>query len=187
MSNTPSNNTEFKILFEEYYGPFCLYAKRFIKDIDICKDIVSESFIVYWQEYQNGNIDSKTALAYIKTCVKNRAFNHLKHQDIEWSHIEYIMNCPPDYAEDPEHILSLSELYRLLTESLNKLPTEYKEVFIQSVMKKRSHEEIAENLKISLRSVNRYKQRVLGQLQLDLKDYLPLLVITVPLLNKYFE
>jgi RNA polymerase sigma-70 factor (ECF subfamily) len=32
-------------LFEQYYGPFCLYAHRFIDDEDVCKDIVDSIII----------------------------------------------------------------------------------------------------------------------------------------------
>ena len=35
---------EFKQLFETYYAPFCLYAKRYIKEDQLRKDLVSDVF-----------------------------------------------------------------------------------------------------------------------------------------------
>jgi RNA polymerase sigma-70 factor (ECF subfamily) len=34
-----SQETIYNKLFEQYYAPFCLFARRFIEDDDICKDI----------------------------------------------------------------------------------------------------------------------------------------------------
>ena len=34
----------FKQLYEEYYAPFCLYAKRFVDDKETREDIVSDVF-----------------------------------------------------------------------------------------------------------------------------------------------
>lgn len=168
---------EFKVLFEEYYGPFCIYTKRIIKDEEASKDIVSEVYATFWHERDRVELKKETVLAYIKTCVRNKAFNYLKHKKHQWSHIEYVMSKPAVYTETPDKLYNQNELYELLQQSLDRLPEEYKEIFIQSIIKKRSHEEIAKRLNISLRSVNRYKQKVLGQLRLDLKDYLPAAIV----------
>ena len=37
----------FKQLYEEYYAPFCLYAKRFVDDKETREDIVSDVFTHY--------------------------------------------------------------------------------------------------------------------------------------------
>ncbi len=39
----------FKRLFEDYYAPFCIYAKRFVDSRQTCEDIVSEAFIIVWE------------------------------------------------------------------------------------------------------------------------------------------
>lgn len=170
---------EFKDLFEHYYSPFCLYANRFIDDMDISKDIVSDVFASLWQEQERVVLKKETALAYLKTCVKNKSLNYLKHINCRWEHIEYVLSQPADYGDSPDHVLNLEELYDLLNTTLSKLPPEYKTVFVQSVMKGKSHEEIAEEMQISLRSVNRYKQKVLGQLKLDLSDYFPAILVAI--------
>ena len=167
---------EFKHLYKKYFGSFCLYANRYIKDMDISKDIVSDVFASFWQDRERVGLKKETILAYIKTCVKNRAFNYLKHQKYEWEHVEYTLNQPHSYADSPDKVYHIDELYALLNATLNKLPPEYKAVFIKSVIQQKPHAEIAEELNISLRSVNRYKQKVLGELRLELKDYLPLVI-----------
>ncbi len=184
LKKDTSFKEEFKSLFNTYYGPFCIYANRFVHDEDVSKDIVSDVFATFWQEQNKLVIKKETALAYIKTCVKHKAFNYLKHQNYEWAHINFVLDQPTHYADAPDKLYNLEELYDLLNATLQKLPYEYREVFIQSIIKKRPHEEIAEKLKISLRSVNRYKQHVLSQLKLDLKDYLPVAILLLGSIDK---
>ena len=82
----------FKQLYEEYYAPFCLYAKRFVDDKETREDIVSDVFTSLWDKLDTDsfNLQSNTALAYIKMCVKNSCLNFLKHQEYEWSYAENI-------------------------------------------------------------------------------------------------
>ena len=77
----------FKQLYEEYYAPFCLYAKRFVDDKETREDIVSDVFTSLWDKLDTDSFDlqSNTALAYIKMCVKNNCLNFLKHQEYEWT------------------------------------------------------------------------------------------------------
>ena len=54
----------FKQLYEEYYAPFCLYAKRFIEDKDTREDIVSDVFASLWDKIDTFDLKSETALGY---------------------------------------------------------------------------------------------------------------------------
>ena len=48
--STQTKDRTFKQLYEEYYAPFCLYAKRFIDDLDTRQDIVSDVFASLWDK-----------------------------------------------------------------------------------------------------------------------------------------
>lgn len=167
----------FRQLYEEYYAPFCLYAKRFIEDKETREDVVSDVFASLWDKMENIDLNSDTALAYIKMCVKNSCLNHLKHLECEWSYAEIIRGKAPIYETEPDSVYTLDELYRLLYETLNKLPETYRTVFIESFFKEKTHAEIAEELNLSVKSVNRYKQRTIEFLRSELKEYLPILLL----------
>ena len=113
----------FKQLYEEYYAPFCLYAKRFVDDKETREDIVSDVFTSLWDK------------------------------------------------------LDTDELYRMLYETLNKLPENYRTVFIKSFFEGKTHTEIAEEMNLSVKSINRYKQKTMELLRNELKDYMPLLLL----------
>ena len=58
---------------------------------------------------------------------------------------------------------------------LEKLPKQEMLVFTKSFFEGKTHTIIAEELNISLRSVNRYKQKTLDLLRSEMKDFLTLI------------
>ena len=154
----------FKQLYEDYYAPFCLYAKRFVDDKEVREDIVSDVFTSLWDKLDTDSFDlqSETALGYIKMCVKNSCLNFLKHQEYEWSYAENIQKKAPLYETETDSVYTLDELYRMLYETLNKLPENYRTVFMKSFFEGK---------------INRYKQKTMELLRNELKDYLPLFLL----------
>lgn len=175
--NVGSKEQDFKLLYETYYVPFCLYAKRFVENKEAREDIVSEVFISLWNHWDVFDLHSKAALGYIKMCVKNSCLNYLKHQEHEWDYAEFVQKKGPVYETEPDSIYTLDELYRMLYDALNKLPENYRVVFMESFFNGKTHAEVAETLGISVKSVNRYKQKTLEFLRNELKEYMPLLLL----------
>lgn len=167
----------FKELYEEYYAPFCLYAKRFIEDKETREDIVSDVFTSIWGKIDTFDLQSDTALGYIKMCVRNSCLNFLKHQECEWNYAENIQKKAPVYETEPDSVYTLDELYKMLYETLNKLPENYRIVFMKSFFEGKTHVEIAEEMNLSVKSINRYKQKTMELLRNELKDYMPLLML----------
>lgn len=59
----------------------------------------------------------------------------------------------------------------------NKLPENYRTVFIKSFFEGKTHTEIAEEMNLSVKSINRYKQKTMELLRNELKEYMPLLLL----------
>lgn len=129
---------KFKQLYKQYYVPFCLYAKRYMNDISLCEDLISDVFTNLW-------------------------------------------NRIGDLGFTRERIYTLEELYRMLHETLEKLPESHRAVFTKTFVEGKKQEEIAKELDINVKSVNRYKQKTLEILRSELKDYLPLLLLLIRL------
>ncbi|MCI1647541.1 MAG: RNA polymerase sigma-70 factor [Bacteroides sp.] len=166
----------FKKLYEDYYAPFCIFAKRYIEDICICEDIVSDVFAGLWDKQNALELRPETAVAYLKTCVRNNCLNYLKHQTYEIDYANICNKQAPIYASSPESIYTLDELYKLLYETLEKLPENYRIVFAKSFFEGKTHAEIAKEMNLSIKSINRYKQKTVEFLRKELKDYLPLIL-----------
>ena len=96
---------------------------------------------------------------------------------MKWSYAENIQKKAPVYETEPDSIYTLDELYRMLYETLNKLPENYRTVFIKSFFEGKTHTEIAEEMNLSVKSINRYKQKTMELLRNELKEYMPLLLL----------
>lgn len=167
-----SKEAYFKKIYEDYYAPFCLYAKRFIDDQYVREDIVSDVFATLWQKRDDMELKPETSLAFIKMCVKNSCLNYIKHLNYEIGYAENYKKKQPLYELSPDLVYNLEELYELLYNSLEKLSEGYREVFIKYFFEGKSRAEIAEEMQLSVKSIDRYKQKVLQILQKDLQDYL---------------
>ena len=66
------------------------------------------------------------------------------------------------------------EVWRLVNEAIRSLPDKTKEIFLLSRMENLTNREIAEQLDISIKTVEFHIGRALKVMRVALKDYLPL-------------
>lgn len=93
------------------------------------------------------------------------ADNFLAHQ----------MNVP-SYADSPEAIYTLDEMYALLYDAIDKLTETEKAVFHESFMMGKKQADIAKKLGVSTKTVERYRKKILDFLKNELKDNFPTFV-----------
>jgi len=166
----------FRFLFEYFYAPLCIYAKRFIEDKSTREDVVQDVFFSVWEKRKSITINT-SAKNYLITSVKNNCLNFIRKQDNRQEYQNNLIENPPVYSENTHEIYNLNELQDLLARTLEKLPEEYRLAFVMSRMEDKSPAEIAEAMGVSIRTTERYKKRAIEILKHELKDYLPLSVI----------
>lgn len=173
---SPNDEIAFRRMFERYYADLCIYAKRYVQDLNTREDLVQDVFCSLW--IHRKKIDYSVAVCnYLITSVKNHCLNYLRNagkaEFMDGVEIEKI----PVYAEENEHLYLLHELEDLYHRTLDGLPEEYRIAFEMSRMENKSTAEIAEALGVSVRTVERYCNKVLEILKTELKDYLSLFII----------
>ncbi|MGM9760270.1 MAG: RNA polymerase sigma-70 factor [Parabacteroides sp.] len=167
----------FRYLFEHYYASLCLFAKRFIDDLSVREDIVQEIFVHLWEKRKSISVQV-SAENYLITCVKNESLNYLRRQEMIQAYQERLLNEPEKFMEE-DRLYLLQELESLMAQTLAKLPPEYRVAFEMNRMEHRSLEEVAQRMDVSVRTVERYRNRALEILKKELKDYLPLFLMLV--------
>lgn len=148
--------TEYRSLFDALYPPLCLFANKYLNDMDTSKDIVQEVFIKIWEkkpELTNHN----TTKAYFYTTVKNHCLNYLKSK-----HYKTIVNAAPlDLAiqQSEEYFFSqivTAETYAQLYKAIDTLPKKSAKVITLSLNKYTTND-IAEELNITPSTVRTQK------------------------------
>jgi RNA polymerase sigma-70 factor (ECF subfamily) len=176
--NISMNNDEcaFRTLFEYYYVPLCLYAKRYVENKAVREDIVQDVFFTIWEKRKQIKVNT-SAKNYLMASIKHNSLDYLRRQGYQQEYQNKVIENTPVYSENIDELYNLKELQELLAKTLEKLPEEYRIAFIMSRMEEKSVSEIAEKLSVSIRTVERYRNRAMEILKRELKDYLPISVI----------
>jgi RNA polymerase sigma-70 factor (ECF subfamily) len=175
MYNISQNDrTAFREMFECFYAALCVYARHFVGLDDVSEDIVQDVFCAVWSNRHRIDYSIPTK-NYLKTAVRNHCLNYLRDRRTT-TFDELPQPANMDCSENPDSVWMLNELEQLLADALAKLPTEYRMAFEMSRLEERPVGEIAKAMGVSIRTVERYRNRAVEILKTELKDYLPLLV-----------
>ena len=178
------SSTEFGKLFFEFKPRFIALAYRYVRDRETAEDLVSDSFMTFWEMHETLPADINVP-AYILTSVKNRCLNHLnaqiRHRRAEQDmHSTLTRRLQADVrslsACDPDLLFS-EEIRAILKQAVRKMPKMTRSVFLLSRIRNMTYSEIAAELGISVSHVNFEIRRALNLMRSELKDYLPAVLI----------
>jgi len=167
----------FKVLFEKYYPSLFSYACKFV-DSESAKDIVQDSFFIFWKN--RDKIKIKTSFnSYLFRIVRNNSLqciNRLKDRNINGIDLSVVVDEINYYESGVNSLIEL-ELENQISKALDMMPEKCRLVFEMSRYRKLKNKEIAEELGISVKAVEKHISKALKVLRLELNEYLPFLFI----------
>ncbi len=162
-------------LFEQHYTPLVLFAKGYIPDMDIDKDIVQEVFTTLIESRQIfNNVDNLKA--YLYSSVKNKCLKNIRHEEVKKRYAAYIQNETAEEEESYENRILEEEVYTLLIQEIQKLPEQCRKVYLL-VLEGKNNGEIAEQLHLNIETVKSHKQTGKKILYQQLKHVIPLYML----------
>ena len=168
--------TAFEMIFKTYYQPLCNYAYSFVQDRDEAEEIVQSTFLTVWEKRENLTIHTGVK-PYLYAMVRNASLNVLKHEKIKQQHAAVELAVAERSSESVTRTVMASELEERIYNALNKLPEQCRLVFKLSRFEELKYAEIAEQLNISVKTVENQMGKALKIMRDQLKDYLPLLIV----------
>ena len=153
----------FKKLFDDYYPILCVFAAHYIKDKEICKDIVQDALLAYWEHREEFD-DILKVKNFLYTVTRNKCLNHLKHEQIDISHLAE----QEDSEEGFEAAIIEQETFRMVRKAVEELPAQMRNVILLSMKGLKNHE-IADKLQISEGTVHTLKKFAYRKLRESLK------------------
>jgi RNA polymerase sigma-70 factor (ECF subfamily) len=168
--------TAFEMIFKTYYQPLCNYAYSFVQDRDEAEEIVQSTFLSVWEKRADLAIHTGVK-PYLYAMVRNAALNVIKHEKIKQQHASVEVAVAEKSVESVTHTVMASELEDRIYKALNKLPEQCRLVFKLSRFEELKYAEIAEQLNISVKTVENQMGKALRIMREQLKDYLPLLIV----------
>lgn len=170
------HESAFEMLFKTYYQSLCKYAYSFLNDKDEAEEVVQAAFINVWDKRQA--IEIQTSIkSYLYRMVRNSCLNVIKHQKVKKQHAAYEMaGGEPSHEGVSQSVIS-SELEQKIYEAMKALPEQCRLVFQLSRFEELKYAEIADQMDISVKTVENQMGKALKIMRIQLKDYLPLFLI----------
>ena len=167
----------FKELFLDFYPALCVFAMRYVSQEETARDIVQDVFFKIWKERKNMDINSSFR-NFLITSVRNGCTDYLRKQELENRYREKSMLSDVHSSpEEPEEVYTLKELETAIGKALEKLPPNVREAFEMNRFKGMTYVAIADKMKVSPKTVESYISRALKVLRMELRDYLPFLLL----------
>jgi len=162
---------EFEALFKKHYKPLCFMSYSIVKDMDIAEEIVQEFFYNYWKNIKTINIKSSTKSYFFKS-VQNSSLKHLRSAAVRQKHADYVTRQGATNNSNGSHEIEAKELKEIIEQTLNELPQRHACIFRMSRYEGLKYREIAENLSISVKTVEAAMGKVLAVFRNKLSDYM---------------
>ena len=158
--NGKSNNNlaSFKSYYEANVSSLTMFARRFVA-IEVAEDIIQDLFLEIWDnlETKYAKLPSKS---YLFISVRNRCFNIITREQVKRNYIDNseleIRLLGLDYYDSYDKHIIIQEEMQFIYNEIDKLPEKCRETFKMSYLEERKNAEIAELLKISIRTVEHH-------------------------------
>jgi RNA polymerase sigma-70 factor, ECF subfamily len=174
----------FRLLYPRLKG----YCKLFVSDENEVEDLIQECFITLWDKRETIDVQKRLE-SFLFVIIRNKCLNFLKTQkfdsenistdNLQIEELQYLYQL--DLAEKEEK--SLEELLiQTFQESVNELPDKMKEVFVKCKLEGKKQKDVAEELGISIKMVEKQITKAKKQIREQLLKKYPAMVVLIAVL-----
>jgi len=168
-----NDNIAFKLIYEKYAPKLFHTVYNLIRNKEASEDVIQDLFSDLWQKRNKLNITTSLQ-GFLYVSAKNRILAQLRKRKIT---IDYdALAFLADSNQTDNRLLEM-ELKQRLNQEINLLPRKCAEIFQLSREAQYSHQEIANRLNISVKTVENQVGIALKKLKGSLTDFLVLIVL----------
>ena len=169
----------FKVIFNKYYSRLYYFILEFIPLDDLAENIVQDTFFTLWNKRLELKDDSNLS-AYLFTVARKNCLYRLRDQRYRQKLFVTASSNQDELDLNMEVLNTLDssswtfeEISKIIQQTLEELPPQCKRVFVMSRFEEKKNREIAEELDISVKVVEKHISKGLKKFRESLKDYLP--------------
>lgn len=166
----------FEFAFKTYYPVLSVFAKKYVYDMDIGKEIVQDLFVKLYENKASLQVTSSLK-SYLFKSVHNRCLTYISQNNLRARHLENVAFLHKDNVIESVDVMEQAELEEQIFNLVSALPDQCQKIFKMSRMEGKKNKEIAEELNLSIRTVETQISKALKVLREKLNHYL--LIITL--------
>jgi len=169
-----SDASALEAIFRAVHGPLVRYATRFVPEAS-AEDVVQDAFVRIWNGRER--IDPSQSLkAFAYRTVRNLSLNRIRDGKTREALLAGRYEAPVSAAPDPHDDLARFDLAERLRDWIGELPARQREALELSRFEGLTHEEVAEAMGVSPRTVNNHLVRALRAIRDRVHAYEPTLL-----------
>lgn len=178
-----NEQTFMEVLFHSYFPLVCKTIYRLVQDTQTAEDLAQEVFIKIWN--RRDSLQDVYFKAYLHKAAINMALDYMDKNKRRGQHMPLEESIV--LTDAPSSNQSLKETNARVQKAINELPEKCREIFILSRFEEMTYRQIADTLKISVKTVENQMITALKKLRVSLQDYLAtILPVAIALLFSFF-
>ncbi len=171
---------DFEVLFKAHFKGLCFFAQRYVKDNETAKEVVQDAFFALWEK--RDSIDSEKSIrSYLGTSVYNKSLNYLRDNKKFDKDILVAEHLYPESGLEYSDTMVTKEIKNLIEVSIQELPEKCREIFVMNRYENMKYQEIADQLSISVKTVEAQMSKALQHMRVRLAEYVTVLLILIEL------
>lgn len=170
-----NNDSEraFRALFDRHYERMYRVALYFVQNEDLAKEVTLDVLASIWEKRKTMIIPDDFR-HYSFVMVRNAAINIIKKESALEGNVPItnVSSVDAGFSISPEELLEQSELFETYERLVSELPERCREVYMMVKEDGRSYADVAQELNISVKTVDAQLQKALSFLRQNLSHYL---------------
>jgi RNA polymerase sigma-70 factor, ECF subfamily len=170
---------DFEILFKSQFKVLCFFAMKYLKDYENSREVVQDVFLKLWEK--RDDIDTAKSLkSYLGTSVRNKCINYLRDHKKFNHDLLLLEDLSSDMLAEPADKLVEADIRDRIAEAISELPEKCREIFLLSRNEHLKYQEIADQLDISVKTVEAQMSKALQHMRQRLKEFLMIAILIIP-------
>jgi RNA polymerase sigma-70 factor (family 1) len=145
------NQADFDKIFMDWYCPVRNFIYYKTGDIQVAEDIVQDTFLKVWERRETIKVETVKSLLY--KIAGNLFLNTIERDKVSF---RFLAACDKDALFNaPDFELEMKEFENRLQDSLSELDDKNRTVFLMNRIDELTYNQIAENLGLSVKAVEK--------------------------------
>lgn len=170
LVQSQDNKAAFSELYNRYWETLINLAGKRTLSLAMAEEIVQDVFVNFYLRRKEIQV-SHSLSAYLKTAIKFQVFKTYRAQKIQDKYIETVAYSGYTTPIQPDNILEAKQIHAEIFQITEKMPATCKEVFLLSRFEKRSNQDIADQLNISVAMVRKHITKSMNIMRNEIKEH----------------
>ncbi len=160
-----------------YYERLLNFSMHYLNNRETARDVVQDVFSIVWENHQKFS-RVKNLSSWMFSVTKNQCLKKIEYLKVRQNHANSMMHRQLNLALSSLNQLDTSplifdEINTVIEQTLAKLSPKSRKIFIMSRFESKKHGQIAEELQISIKTVEANITKSLKLLRPALREFLP--------------